>query len=942
MADYIVSYTFVKIYSMKSFLICLFLLGGFSTLNAQSYQPFKENGKYGFKKNGAVVIAAQYEYASHFVNRLALVQSSGKWGYIDSLGSWIIPPKFDRAQPFQVNNALVEIGNKVGMIDTLGNFLLEPKYSNIVEDYSGYNVYEGDLRGYIEKEKMTVIPAVYTKIEFYYGINVGKLPNGKYDIYMNGKLVIGNLNEAVNYNDINYYFKTIRIKENGKYGLYHFSRGWITARNYGSIEEIYVPGYKLEGSDNTYNRIFALHTLDPSTVDIEVEVPEDSITFIRVDGSKISPLVFNRFQSYYTEYMDGVPFDIIKAWSNGKIYTMDQQLNVSQTRYNSIEPHLEWYIAEDGEKYYILNKYKFPIDSFQYIHPHYQFTSYYDENTGDILGDDQMVIEPYVIFQKGDVEMPLQAIYDLNLRKIVSPWLPGKLNITLHHTEFGIRAYTYGDFEKIGFYVQGMPIGTEMKYAPDAEFSFFYSNNSDFYFHFLNSDSGRDELYHSSIHKVTKLGEFDKIHNSMAMAIDTFYQANDDIGEPYFARIQLFNKGFFVLRDKGKMGLLTWNGKIIAPAYDSLVDNENTYIIHTYEKGLYGSVNLMNGDEIKPFMPSPFVFSSDNYDEEHPDYYLRFESERDSYYLNSDDTKFYCHFSDVNVKKVGRKYGLVGYSDLLNFDQNEITVVPPIHKEIVYTETPHAYKVRNKEKKWGVLDFKGDTLIPFIYDKMTSAGMEVSNGETYLKTQIKKKVGLVGLRNNIVIPAIYDEITQFMYDYEMYMAFLVKRDKKYGVFSLSGKEILPCEFNEIRAEYIGGDNSEIRFIGVTPEAITPRRFSNYNEIYYIYPLKAYNFISNNKAYRTNGAYLEQFDLETGLIEQMQDLSNASVEGTEYNISLRNGKFGACDREGKELIAAEYDFAEFMEGRDEVMIGYQKGVKYYIYVFTKERYTEQQW
>lgn len=52
---------------------------------------------------------------------------SGKWGYIDKNGEFLICPKYDFASEFATNRALVRIDEKTAVIDENGNEVLSVK-----------------------------------------------------------------------------------------------------------------------------------------------------------------------------------------------------------------------------------------------------------------------------------------------------------------------------------------------------------------------------------------------------------------------------------------------------------------------------------------------------------------------------------------------------------------------------------------------------------------------------------------------------------------------------------------------------------------------------------------------------------------------------------------------------------------------------------------------
>lgn len=67
-----------------------------------------------------------------------------------------------------------------------------------------------------------------------------------------------------------------------------------------------------------------------------------------------------------------------------------------------------------------------------------------------------------------------------------------------------------------------------------------------------------------------------------------------------------------------------------------------------------------------------------------------------------------------------------------------------------------------------------------------------------------------------------------------------------------------------------------------------------------------------------------------------------IDGEEFDIFYEGGRFGAKDKEGKIIVEAIYEDAKFFSARREIMIRYENGVMYYIYVFNNERYTEDEW
>jgi hypothetical protein len=77
------------------------------------------------------------------------------------------------------------------------------------------------------------------------------------------------------------------------------------------------------------------------------------------------------------------------------------------------------------------------------------------------------------------------------------------------------------------------------------------------------------------------------------------------------------------------------------------------------------------------------------------------------------------------------------------------------------------------------------------------------------------------------------------------------------------------------------------------------------------------------------------------VEETGDL-DVQFSNEVFTIVYKDGKYGAIDFFGDELLPFIYESASFMEGRPEVMIGVENGQTYYIYVETNERFTPEQW
>ena len=110
----------------------------------EKYERFEEHWKYGFKKDGVIVIPAEYDDAWYFSEGVAAVERDCMWGYIDTAGNTVVPFRFDFARPFIEGLARVEIANKWGYIDHAGNEVVPIIYDYVGDVRDGLAIVEFD------------------------------------------------------------------------------------------------------------------------------------------------------------------------------------------------------------------------------------------------------------------------------------------------------------------------------------------------------------------------------------------------------------------------------------------------------------------------------------------------------------------------------------------------------------------------------------------------------------------------------------------------------------------------------------------------------------------------------------------------------------------------------------------------------------------------------
>lgn len=109
-------------------------------------------------------LEGEWDGARDFSEGLAAVKQDGKWGYIDTNGTVVIPPQYDGANSFSEGLAAVQKNGKWGYIDKTGNIVISFSFESTYAFSEGLAVYaSGYYYGYIDTTGKAVVPAVYTE-----------------------------------------------------------------------------------------------------------------------------------------------------------------------------------------------------------------------------------------------------------------------------------------------------------------------------------------------------------------------------------------------------------------------------------------------------------------------------------------------------------------------------------------------------------------------------------------------------------------------------------------------------------------------------------------------------------------------------------------------------------------------------------------------------------
>ena len=219
----------------KSFFLALALLaasmGGYAQKptykkvglpDAQGWTVVTEKKKFGYIDSmGSIVVPIVYDRVEPYVGNYVCVQKGKKWGFLNREGKEAVPPIYDEIEPFGMFSpdlSQVNRGGKWGIIDTLAKEVIPALYEKIVFD-EGLAPLKGNGKvGFIDHECNMVIPAVYDDCTYFRYGSVAVKQNGRWGyIDREGNMIVP---MTLNYDQVGTFSEDlIAVRQNKKWGF---------------------------------------------------------------------------------------------------------------------------------------------------------------------------------------------------------------------------------------------------------------------------------------------------------------------------------------------------------------------------------------------------------------------------------------------------------------------------------------------------------------------------------------------------------------------------------------------------------------------------------------------------------------------------------------------------------------------------------------------------
>ena len=264
---------------------------------------------------------------------------------------------------------------------------------------------------------------------------------------------------------------------------------------------------------------------------------------------------------------------------------------------------------------------------------------------------------------------------------------------------------------------------------------------------------------------------------------------------------------------------------------------------------------------------------------------------------------------------------------------------------------PTAYYPVYENNKWGVIDTKGKVIISPSYDEMIvipdsskpiflcTYHVNYETGAYETKVINEKNEEIYTNYDKVEALDNHDENNNLWYEKTVLKA---QKDGKYGLISIEGKELLPCEYEQI--EVLTGVNSvfcttkngQKGLVDIAGKTIIENAYTNitgltdaYENGFIVQTQEGkYGVIGYDKSTKLepkyeeiqhvygNGLYVVK---ENGTWKVMDEDENVKIQGgfdkvaeigTNAIVIQKNGAYGIVTQEEQELVPAEYTFLQY--------------------------------
>ena len=275
---------------------------------------------------------------------------------------------------------------------------------------------------------------------------------------------------------------------------------------------------------------------------------------------------------------------------------------------------------------------------------------------------------------------------------------------------------------------------------------------------------------------------------------------------------------------------------------------------------------------------------------------------------------------NYHVINENNKYGVIDRDGNVVVEAKyDVVQIPNPSKDIFICL--HDYNSEDRDYSSDVLNSKGEKLyqeygnVQAIPTETTYDGIPFE--KTVLKYKKDGKYGLVSLEGKQILKPEYESVTAIPYKEGM---LIVKQEEKCGVVNINGKILIPVEYESITADNYYSDQSMYKTTGFI---VSKKNDEGYRYGYINYKGKEivkteYTQIDRvTEMQDDKNVYLVAYkNGQAGLLKNKKVVLNYEYEDINYNsyndvfVVKRNSKEGIADKQGKIIVPTEYTNISF--------------------------------
>ena len=361
----------------------------------------------------------------------------------------------------------------------------------------------------------------------------------------------------------------------------------------------------------------------------------------------------------------------------------------------------------------------------------------------------------------------------------------------------------------------------------------------------------------------------------------TFKSINENNLKYEVAKIDNYN--YFVLKSNGKYGVIDKTGNIIISSeYDDVkIPNPEKPIFVCYNGNNTKILNEKNEEVLQE-------------------------------YKNVEPIRLTNIASDLMYEKSVFKYEENGKYGIVSFEGKKITNA--IYEELESLPYKEGQLQIKQDGKYGVINIKGKKIIPNKYDKIVADGYYTDENQydfagyiVSLTTDEGYRYGYINYNRKKILDVEYNDMSRVNEISEERNSYIIcAKNGQYGVMR-NGEQVIPNEYQSIRYDssnkvFVVEKSKKYGIVNISGKEIVPTQY-NQIDITGIY-LYAQNE-QGTTVYNSNGT---QANINANI-----SILNTENEKYRIRINTEDGKtrYGVVDKEGKQLIKEKYSYITYL-------------------------------